>query len=259
MNSKEVTIHSTVDVVPINRGLPSEHEMMVFQTIAKQAFESKLYKGEQAAIMMTILAARELGIPPMLALNGGINNIQGKMEISARLMNALMRRAGISIRIKQSTEESCTLVGKRNDSQDIAEVSYTIAEAQKAGLIKPGGGWVKNPKDMLFARAISRLARQIAPDIIGGCYIEGEIRGSDAEVVLPNDIPMEIQENIEEDGKNLQRIKDLFDVKDSQFVDEYIEAVMKHFGWTQSKTLKEFLKDEKLIIEKFTVWKSRKA
>jgi hypothetical protein len=28
---------------------------------------------------------------------------------------------------------------------------------------------------MLFARALSRLARQLYPDVIGNCYVEGEI------------------------------------------------------------------------------------
>jgi hypothetical protein len=71
--------------------VPSQHEMMVYHTMAEQAVSSKMYKGigDKAGVMMIMLAARELGIPSMQALNGGLNIIQGKVEISARMMNAL--------------------------------------------------------------------------------------------------------------------------------------------------------------------------
>ncbi len=260
MESKEVAIvPSEVSVSNINKALPSEHEMMVFTTISKQADESKMYKqyGGQAGIMMTVLAARELGISPMLALNGGISNIQGKLEISARMMNALMRRAGIRISIKESTDDRCVLVGTRGDSGDSATVSYTIADANKAGLVKPGGGWVKNPKDMCFARAISRLARQIAPDIIGGCYVEGEIKMNDAEITVPNDIPYETPENANEEKESFDKLMDLFEKDDKYLIQEYLGIVMQHFGWTKLQTIKEFLKDTKNLFDKFNAWKSK--
>jgi hypothetical protein len=245
---------------PLNRGLPTEHELLVFNSIAKQAAESKFYNnlGGQSGIMMTILAAREIGVPPMLALNGGISNIQGKLEISARLMNALMRRAGIKITIKESTDELCTVVGARGDTGDTATVSYTLEDAKKAGLVKPGGGWVKNPKDMCFARAISRLARQIAPDVIGGCYVEGEIRATDAEVVIPVEETFDILDKAEEEKQEFDKLLDLFDKEDQYLILEYMRTVMKHFSWTQAKTVKAFLEDEKLLIDKFNTWKSKR-
>lgn len=261
MDSREIVLQSNHDVAisSINRSLPSEHEMMVFTTISKQAAESNLYKsyGGQPGIMMTILAARELGVPPMLALNGGIANIQGKLEISARLMNAMMRRAGIKISIKESTDDICTLVGARGDTGDTATVSYSVVEAQKAGLVKSGGGWTKNPKDMCFARAISRLARQIAPDIIGGCYIEGEIKATEAEVVVPNDIPMEITKDPQKDEDNLKTLLERFDKEDQFLVMEYLQVVMKHFSWSQSQAVIKFL-EEKSLIDKFSNWKNKR-
>lgn len=257
MESRDIVLHEPL-TAPINKALPSEHEMMVFTTISKQAAESNFYKslGGQPGIMMTLLAARELGVPPMLALNGGIANIQGKLEISARLMNALMRRAGIKISIKESNDELCTLVGTRGDTGDTATVTYSVAEAQKAGLVKVGGGWMKNPKDMCFARAISRLARQIAPDIIGGCYIEGEIKASDVEVPVLPEIPQEIEDQ-NQDPEKLIKLLDIFDKEDRFLVMEYIQVVMKHFNWTQAQVVNKFL-EEKSIVDKFNSWKSKR-
>jgi hypothetical protein len=52
---------------------------------------------------------------------------------------------------------------------------YTIGEAVKAGLVKADGGWMKNPANMLRARAISNGMRMIAPKIVVGCYTPEEI------------------------------------------------------------------------------------
>lgn len=163
------------DVSLTNMGLPSQHEMEVFRTMAKGAVQSRMYKGDESSVIMIMLAARELGIPPMAALNGGLHLIQGKVEISARMMSALIRKAGHSLILKESTDEKCVLVGIRKDNQDTFEASYTIHDAHKAGLVKSGGGWVKFPKDMCFARALSRLSRQLFSDVIGIGYVEGEI------------------------------------------------------------------------------------
>jgi hypothetical protein len=246
-----------LSVNALKTALPTEHEMQVFTTIAKQAAESKMYRnyGDQAGIMMTILAARELGIPPMLALNGGIANIQGKLEISARLMNALMRRAGIKIVIRESTDEKCTLTGSRSDSQDLATVSYTIQDAQRAGLVKSGGGWTKFPKDMCFARAISRLARQIAPDIIGGCYVEGEIRQliNEEAYVEVAPIPPVICVYEDQISELLGKIK----ASDHSEFMEYFDTVKNHFDWTKEETVKKFL-GEKDIVQKYESWKNKR-
>ncbi len=243
----------------VRSGAPSEHEMMVFQTMAKAAVDSKMYKGvgEQAGVMMIMLSARELGIPPCQALNGGINIINGKAEISARMMSALIRKAGHEIRIKESTENLCVLVGTRKDTGESQEASFSLEEAQRAGLVKIGGGWAKWPKDMCFARALSRLARQLFSDVIGIGYVEGEIMATDQEVVLPEDMQIEIKSNPEDDEKRLDDLLQMFDKEDRFLVMEYIEVVMKHFSWSQAECVKRFL-DDKSISDKFHKWKSKR-
>ncbi len=246
-------------VVKNNYGAPSEHEMMVFQTMAKAAVESKMYRGvgEQAGVMMIMLAARELGIPPCQALNGGINIINGKAEISARMMSALIRKAGHEIKIKEISDLGCTLVGTRKDTGEVQESRFTLEDAQKAGLVKPAGGWVKWPSDMCFARALSRLARQLFSDVIGIGYVEGEILASEQQMTLPDDIPIEIISIPEDDEKNLQELLERFEKEDRFLVMEYLGIVMKHFSWSQSECVKKFLEDKKLF-EKFDKWKSKK-
>ena len=72
--------------------IPQSQDMQVLTTIAKTAHVSGLYNtvGGEAKILMILLAAQDLGIKPTIALNGGIWNIQGKIEISARLMTSMI-------------------------------------------------------------------------------------------------------------------------------------------------------------------------
>ena len=229
-------------------GVPSDHEIAVYNTIAKSAVDSKMYgRLDQAAVMTIMLSARELGIPPMQALNGGLNIIQGKVEISAAMMSALIRRAGHSIITVESTDEVCTLRGQRADNGDIATVSYTLAEAQKAGLVKPGGGWTKNPTDMCYARAISRLKRQLFADI-GVGYVEGEIKAAEAEWAEP-------AQQIGTDAQLMEAYLKIFPAADIGLAKDYIDEIKEHFGWTTSKALQSLNKDVPVMLEKFNSWK----
>lgn len=168
-----------------NPTIPTEGELKSYQIIAQVASNNAAWKklggggsDEQvvATILSVMLLARELGVSPMQAVSGGINNIQGKFEMSARIMNQLIRKHGHKIQVKALTNEVCVIWGKRRDTGEEMEAAYHIEEAARAGLIRDGGGWKKNPQDMLFARAISRLSRRLFPDCIGGCYVEGEIQ-----------------------------------------------------------------------------------
>lgn len=167
----------------MNNLVMQNNDMQILQTIASTAHKSGLYNGVggMEKIMMVLLAAHDLGIKPTIALNGGIWNIKGKIEISARLMTSMIRRAGHSLSIKESTDKVCTIKGKRCDNADEEEITFTIDQAKIAGLIRTNqdgspGIWMKYPIDMLYARAMSRLARRLFPDVIGTAYVEGEIR-----------------------------------------------------------------------------------
>lgn len=159
----------------VTNNFPTQVELQSVALIARTAKASQLYSnvGDEAKIMMILLAARELGVGPCQALNGGIWSIQGKIEISARLMNGLIRRAGHSIKVIKSTDTECVLLGTRTDG-DSFECSFTIDDATKAGLAG-GNVWKKYPGDMLYNRCMSRLARRLFSDVIGQCYVEGEI------------------------------------------------------------------------------------
>lgn len=125
-------------------------------------------------IFAIVEKAKSVGISPLSALNGGLYFVSGKVEMSAATMNKMIRKAGHSIsKDSKSDEKICILHGKRADNGDTWTESFSINDAKLAGIYR--NQWVKYPKDMLFARALSRLARQLFPDVIDGCYVEGEL------------------------------------------------------------------------------------
>jgi len=240
-----------------------------FQTLthlAKTAHISGLYNGVggEAKIMMILLAAHDLGIKPTIALNGGIWNIQGKIEISARLMTSMIRRAGHSISIKECNDKICILKGKRADNGDEIESSFSIEDAKNAGLANRDV-WKKYAEDMLYARAMSRLARRLFPDVIGTAYVEGEIRDgnltmSDGEVIN-NKEPEPIQPNLAQIENQDKIDHDMLFAFVTQYPDEKPEDIETFFGVLKdawSKPLSQVIdryRDHDKFTQDFSKWK----
>lgn len=162
--------------------VPSNDELHVYQIMAKKATESQFFSkiGGESGLLSIMLMARELGLPAMQSVMGGMNIIQGKVELSPRLMNSMIRKAGHKIEILECSDIKCTLKGSRNDTSETYSCSFTIEDARKAGLVRSGGGWEKWASDMLFARCLSRLARRLFADVISTAYVEGEITDPEA-------------------------------------------------------------------------------
>lgn len=158
--------------------VPDASTMNSISFMAKQANNSKFYNslGGEAGILSIMLLARELDIPLMQAISGGIWNIQGKVEMSAHMMNMKIRKAGHDIEII-SNNERCTIKGKRKDTGREHTSEFTIKDAEIAGLASKTV-WKQYPKRMLFNRCLSDIARVLFPDVIGNCYVEGEIKES---------------------------------------------------------------------------------
>lgn len=257
--------------LPSKNIIPSAQEIQILQTIAKTASSSGLYAGvgNEQKILMILLAAQELGIKPMMALNGGIWNIQGKIEISARLMNSMIRRAGHSIIIKEINNQRCVLEGKRIDSGDHFIAQFTIEEAQRAGLTGRDV-WRKYTEDMLYARAMSRLARRLFPDVIGMAYVEGEIGSPRGPVIDVSPIENFGNEELDElEKKALDRLKEDPDIEErleefvSQYSDENRDQILYFFDlcaqhWKRSRTyvLEKYQDAEKFQAD-FSTWKAK--
>jgi hypothetical protein len=133
--------------------------------IAGTEFVPPGLRGNLPAILACVATGRALGIADMTALRS-IHIIDGKATFSAELMVMLVRQRGHSIQ-GSVTEGSAKVTGKRADNGDTMEVTWTLAMAERAGLVTKQN-WRKYPEAMLWARAVSQLCRELFPDCFAG-------------------------------------------------------------------------------------------
>lgn len=239
-------------------GMPTTQELMVYNTWAKTAVDSQMYRGvgKEAGVMMIMLAAREYGIGPAQALNGGLQIIEGKVELSARMMSALIRKCGHQLKIEDG-EGYCKVWGKRKDTCEEHEVKYTMEMAQRAGLIKDKGAWKKTQEDMLYNRAMSRLARRLFSDVIGVGYVQGEISDSRAS----NEVLEHMTEIPEDPNLRVRLTEELlkhFDPLHGHLVIEFLNEINSHLKEGIVPTLMRLLKDIKVTSDNFNKWRNKR-
>jgi len=101
--------------------------------------------------------------------------VNGKLACSAQMIQALAYNVGVTTTVEKSDNKECRLIMHRPNHPDIP-VSFTMDDAKKAGLLRSGSAWARFPSDMLYARAITKGVRRIAPDAITGFYTTEEIK-----------------------------------------------------------------------------------
>jgi len=150
-------------------------------TLAKSNLLPADLVGKEANVFMAIMSGRELGLPPMASIRG-ISIIKGKPILHADTMVGIVLSRGVCEYFQpvESTAESATYVTKRKGMPEPVRCTFTIAEAKLAGLVdrKNSDGspsnYIKYPRAMLKARCKAMLARDVYPDVIGGCYLPDE-------------------------------------------------------------------------------------
>jgi hypothetical protein len=195
--------------------------MALATRLMKTPYYAKL---TEVGVFAIIQKAKSIGMDVLDALNGSMFYVNGKVELSGNAMNGIIRSKGHSIqKDASSTSECCVLRGQRADNGDSMIASFSLAEAKRAGLNSPV--WSKYPEDMLFGRALSRLARQLFPDVVKGCYVQGEIQEDFMSRDIPNRQPIVLPpEHISED--QIEELTKVFSEADEEFqksVFDYLE------------------------------------
>ena len=241
---------------------PSELEFKNLQMMARNASISGLYSsvGSEEKIFMILLAAREMGISPMRALNGGLWNIKGKIEISARLMNSMIRKAGHRLTTIEISNKICIIEGQREDTLEIERAQFTIQDARDAGIANKDS-WRGYTEDMLYARALSRLGRRLFSDVVGEAFTDNEIsdvvkddheKARKKEMFNPGDLAVEKVEVIVENPESKQMMIEEFALQypdeSIEFITEYLSGYAKHWKRSIKETIDENF-PEKFIVD----------
>jgi len=126
-------------------------------------------KTQEQAIALALVKIQlgyEMGLSAIESMHG-ISLIQGRPAVGAHIRARKMRQAGYSWRFIEQTDEACE-IEIRYLGHVQGTCRYTMEDAKRAGLVKPGGAWTKSPSDMLYARCITRAQRRFAPEVLYG-------------------------------------------------------------------------------------------
>ncbi len=152
--------------------LPSSHDLDVVNRAAAMAYAGavslpqELNSPEKVAAVM--LYGLELGLRPMTAIQH-LYIVKGKISASAQVMMGICmsREPSIQFHVKRTDAEACTIRMLRPSRDVDAELTITIQQIQKAGLMNNPMNQAY-PEDRLRYHCIKRLCRTYAPDLING-------------------------------------------------------------------------------------------
>lgn len=159
--------------------IPTKDEVEALWLIAEKAAKSVLSKHKTPQDAFFVMGyGQELGIPPMTALRTIYSVQGGAPSCSGEAMLALIRKSGkaeIRLPSMENITDKASVWMKRRDTGEEFTASFSMKDAEKAGLVKTGGNWAKYPKNMLLWRCVSFAARFLFSDVIGGLYTLEEI------------------------------------------------------------------------------------
>lgn len=183
IRSQELVIHEERSTaIQPQTYLPTPKEWEAITAIAVRMsgtqFVPESYRGNPDSVAAAILTGREMGIGPMQSLRD-IHMIDGRPAFSAQLMLSRMRSGGVVILESSATAERAYIKARRSDTGETGEFEFSKADAEAAGLLGKKN-WKQWPSDMMWARAVGRMARRFGSDLLGGLvYTKEELEDID--------------------------------------------------------------------------------
>lgn len=143
-----------------------------------------------AQAMVKIMLGEAAGMTEVEAMQS-IYLVKGRPSIASEVRAARMKRAGYYWVFRTRTDKGCSLIPCHrnnapvslpngsvihpfvNERGEMANVEFVEADAKRAGLVpaKEDSNWSKYPTDMYSWRALSRMQRFYAPEVLNGANL----------------------------------------------------------------------------------------
>ena len=171
--TKDTTVDESKALTVPNHALSFADIQSMGDAFFKSGMFPTLKSAAQAVVK--IQAGRELGLGPVYSMQR-LYMVDGKLGMAAETMGALLKQSGkYNYRVKKHTDQKCSIIFYEK-GQEVYISTFTMADAKRARLIKPGGAWEKYPRALLFSRALSQGQRIVGPDSsVGGAYTLEEL------------------------------------------------------------------------------------
>lgn len=153
--------------------LPTPTEWKVIESISPTVWKAGLFGvGSPEAAAAIMLKGHELGLGLTTSFEF-IHIIEGKPTLSPKGALALIQDSPeleeLEVKdIEKGGKPYACKVRMRRVTGFEYEVTFTLDDARRAGVVKGQSGWEKYPANMLRWRAIGFCADIVFPDVIGG-------------------------------------------------------------------------------------------
>ncbi len=131
-------------------------------------------KTPQTAFALMMLCQAE-GIHPMQAVRR-YDIVNGKVALKADTMLAEFQNRGGKVTWVKVNSAACEAIFHAPGITDPVTVTWTIGDAERAGLAGKTGPWTQYPRAMLRARVISEGIRMTMPGVVVGLYTPEEVQ-----------------------------------------------------------------------------------
>ena len=184
------------------------------QLIPKGLFDPATGKPSAPKVLLVMETGSMLGLHPMAALQS-IDVVEGRATLSAKLMAALIRKAGHRLSIVKSGtipggDYAVTVTGIRSDTDEMFTSTWDIPRAIRAGLVdsyqRSASGvhevrarsdkgvrkpWEAYAETMPVWRAVSEVGREGFSDVTFGLYGTEEMTDGGIPIADPDPEPTE--------------------------------------------------------------------
>jgi len=144
-----------------------ESALVFCEKIAGTSLVPQNFRGKPNDILVAIQMGKEVGLEPMQSLQS-ISVINGKPAMYGDSLLALCRKHPDfedMIEVGDDKKATCTIKRK---GQTPVKKTFTIEQAQRAGLVSRSPVWRSYPERMLQMRARGFALRDAFPDALGG-------------------------------------------------------------------------------------------
>lgn len=133
------------------------------------------------AILIALQAGLELGFSPLRALSA-IAVVNGRPSLMGEAALAKIRQSGVcksgpTITTRGEGDKLAGVVRfQRDGMSEPLEVTFSVADAKRAGLWGKNGPWTQYPTTMLEWRAVARAAKLYFSDVLLGLALAEEVQ-----------------------------------------------------------------------------------
>lgn len=157
-----------------------DEAMRFADILSKSSIVPKDFAGNPGNILVAIQWGMELGLQPMQAMQS-IAVINGRPALWGDAVIALVRSSPVCEYIYETDDGHTATCRVKRRGEDEQVRTFSMEDAQKAGLAGKQGPWSQYPKRMRQMRARAFALRDVFPDVLRGMPIAEEVQDTPTE------------------------------------------------------------------------------